>query len=166
MNRTGARLVTTALVTLIAFTSAHLLAQTADQPLPLREHPIAPEKNPPGDIPDNQVFLEYRSRLGFVMKVPEGWARQQTSDRATFSDKYNTIALAVSQHSDPLTLINVMQNEISELENSGKAFRVSAVKSVKLPSGSAIVIHYSSNSELNPVTNKVIRLENERYFFW
>jgi hypothetical protein len=166
MNRTGTQLVTTALVTLIAFTPAHLLAQTANQPLPVREHPIAPEKNPPGDIPDNQVFVEYHSPLGFVIKVPEGWARRQTSDRATFSDKYNTIALAVSQHPDPLTLMSAKQNEISELEKGGRAIRISGVKSVKLPSGPAVVISYGSNSELNPVTNKALRLENERYLFW
>jgi hypothetical protein len=81
MGRTSTQLVTTALVTLISFTPAHLLAQTANQPLPVREHPIAPEKNPPGDIPDNQVFVEYRSPLGFAIKVPEGWARRQTSER-------------------------------------------------------------------------------------
>ena len=28
------------------------------------------------------------------------------------------------------------------------------------------MVSYSSNSELNPVTEKAIREENERYFFW
>jgi HKD family nuclease len=38
------------------------------------EQPLKPEKNPPGDIPDNQVFIDYVSTLGFSLKVPEGWA--------------------------------------------------------------------------------------------
>jgi hypothetical protein len=29
-----------------------------------------------------------------------------------------------------------------------------------------VVVSYSSNSEPNPVTEKSIREENERYFFW
>lgn len=166
MNRSSAQMVITALVSLIAFAPAHLLAQAANQPLPARERPITPEKNPPGDIPDNQVFIEYHSPLGFAIKVPEGWARRQTSDGATLNDKYNTIMLAVSQHPDPLTLSSAKQNEVGELEKSGRAIRVSHVKSVNLPSGPAVVVSFGSNSEPNPVTNKAIRLENERYFFW
>ena len=97
-----------------------------------------------------------------MIKVPEGWARREISGGASFHDKYNTIVLAVSQHPDPLTLTSAKQNEISKLEKAGKAVRVSHVKSVDLPSGSAVVVSYGSNSERNPVTNKAIRLENER----
>src|SRR5712692_5674130 len=39
------------------------------------ETAIAPEKNPPGDIPDDQVFVQYTSPLSFSIKVPEGWSR-------------------------------------------------------------------------------------------
>ena len=49
---------------------------------------------------------------------------------------------------------------------TGRAVRVTGVKSVKLPSGPAVVVSYSSNSEPNPVTEKAIREENDRYFFW
>lgn len=166
MKKIGVRLVPTVLLAFVAFAPAHLSAQTANQPLPARERPIVPEKNPPGDIPDNQVFIKYHSPLGFMIKVPEGWARRQTSVGVTFSDKYNTVALVVSQHPGSLTLTSAKQNEISELEKSGRAIRVSRVKSVKLPSGSAVVVAYGSNSEPNPVTNKAIRLENDCYFFW
>lgn len=112
------------------------------------------------------MFIEYRSPLGFNIKVPEGWARRQTSDGATFSDKYNTIGLVVSQRAELLNVTNAKQQEINELEKTGKAVRVSGIKSVELPSGTAVVVSYGSNSEPNPVTNKAIRLENERYFFW
>jgi hypothetical protein len=60
------------------------------------------------------------------------------------------VVLLVSQHPDPLTLITAKQNEIGELEKDRRAVRVSGVKLVKLPSGSAVVISYGSNSELNP----------------
>lgn len=166
MNKVTAGLIIGGMTSLIAFASVSLFAQAANGPPPASEKPLTPEKNPPGDIPDNQVFVEYRSPLGFNIKVPEGWARRQTSDGATFSDKYNTIALVVSQRAEPLNVTNAKQQEINELEKTGKAVRVSGVKSVELPSGTAVVVSYGSNSELNPVTDKAIRLENERYFFW
>lgn len=150
----------------VTFASVPSFAQDSGQPLSVHDSPVKPEKNPPGDIPDNQVFIVYQSPLGFTIKVPEGWARHQTSDSVTFSDKYNTIELAVTQHADPLSVSSAKQKEVAELEQSGKAVRISSVKATTLPSGSAIVVSYGSNSEPNSVTNKAIRLENERYFFW
>lgn len=150
----------------VAFAPVASFAQASNStPISAPENPLKPEKNPPGDIPDNQAFIEYQSPLGFAIKVPEGWARRQISDNVTFSDKYNTIELAISQHAKPLTVDSVKQNEVGELEKTGKAVRVTSVKAKQLPSGSAIVVSYGSNSEPNPVTNKAIRLENERSFF-
>jgi hypothetical protein len=63
------------------------------------ETPVKAEKNPPGDIPDDQVFI--------VKKV-------ETADR---------------------------------------------------PAGRAVYVAFESNSEPNAVTNKQIRLENDRYLF-
>lgn len=130
------------------------------------QRPLAPEKNPPGDIPDNQVFIDYRSPLGFSIKVPEGWARREQADGAVFSDKYNTIALARSKHSEPLTLSGLKANELPRLRETGKAVSISDIKVARLPSGNAVVVSYASNSEPNPVTNKAIRLENARYYLW
>jgi hypothetical protein len=39
------------------------------------ERLLKPEKNPPGDSPDNQVFVQYSSPAGFSLKVPEGCSR-------------------------------------------------------------------------------------------
>jgi hypothetical protein len=161
MNRISALIVAIAAASFVGIAPASLFAQVNNA-----EKPAAPEKNPPGDIPDNQVFIDYRSPLGFKVKVPEGWARRESSDGVTFNDKYNTIALLESQRSDPVTVAAVKQQDVAELEKTGKAVRVTAVKSVKLPGGSAVVVSYGSNSERNPVTEKAIREESERYFFW
>jgi hypothetical protein len=161
MNRTSTPIIAVAVASLVGLAPASLYAQASST-----EKPAPAEKNPPGDIPDNQVFIEYRSPLGFKIKVPEGWARRETSDGVTFNDKYNTIALTMSQHADTVTVANVKQQDVPELEKTSRAVRVTAVKSVKLPAGSAVVVSYSSNSEPNPVTEKSIREENERYFFW
>ena len=161
MNRMSALIIAATMANLVGFAPASLFAQASSA-----EKPVATERNPPGDIPDNQVFIDYRSPLGFKIKVPEGWARRETSDGVTFSDKYNTIALAVSQRTDAISVTNAKQQEVADLEKTGRAVRMTGVKSVKLPSGPAVVVSYSSNSEPNPVTEKAIREENDRYFFW
>ena len=56
--------------------------------------PNAPEVNPAGDIPDNQVFVPYSPPGGrFTVKVPEGWARIARGGTVTFTDKLNTIRM-------------------------------------------------------------------------
>ncbi len=127
------------------------------------EKPVAQEKNPPGDIPDSQVFVAYHSPLGFSLKVPEGWARTDRSDGATFADKYNTIDVAVGSAAAAPTSASVTKREAVDLVRTGRAVTIQAVKGVKLRSGPAILIEYASNSEPNPVTNKRLRLENHRY---
>jgi len=130
------------------------------------ERAVAPEKNPPGDIPDSQVFIAYHSPLGFSLKVPEGWARTDRSDGARFADKYNAIDVAVSSASGAPTTASVTHHEAADLVKAGRAVKIGAVKRVKLRSGPAILIDYSSNSEPNAVTNKQLRLENNRYLIY
>jgi hypothetical protein len=47
--------ISTACITTFASSAPGLAQETA----------VAPEKNPPGDIPDNQVFITYKSPQGF-----------------------------------------------------------------------------------------------------
>ena len=60
------------------------------------EAQLKAEKNPPGDIPDDQVFIAYASPLGFDLKVPEGWARTDRADGVVFADKYGKIEVTVA----------------------------------------------------------------------
>jgi hypothetical protein len=55
---------------------------------------------------------------------------------------------------------------VPQLQQEARAVTVDKVKEIKRPAGNAIVISYGSNSDPNPVTNKAIRLENDRYYFW
>src|SRR5436190_2165784 len=51
-------------------------------------NPNAPEKNPPGDIPDNQAFVRFAvPGRGFSVKVPEGWSRIARGGAVVFTDK-------------------------------------------------------------------------------
>ena len=129
------------------------------------EKAAAPEKNPPGDIPDSQVFVDYQSPLGFTLKVPEGWSRTDVPTGATFADKYNTIAIRIAvANKEPTADRN--DPRVADVVSGDHAVEVTSVKSAKLKSGSAIVIAYAANSDPNPVTNKQIRLEGNRYLFY
>ena len=150
------------LCTLLSLASA----QTSSMPLGKPQQPIATEKNPPGDIPDNQAFVAFKSSLGFSVKVPEGWARRELPGAISFSDKYNELQVAVSQHAVDPTLASLKQNEVAALEKSPKAVRVTSLKALSMPAGQVFVVHYGANSDPNPVSNKAIRLDNERYYFW
>ncbi|HYL91382.1 MAG TPA: hypothetical protein VEU32_21715 [Burkholderiales bacterium] len=128
--------------------------------------PLPPEKSPPGDIPDTQVFVEYRSPLGFSLKVPEGWARRGEPQGVSFTSAYDGVGVRMAAASGRPTAASVKRDQAAALEKSSAAVRVTKIAEVKLPAGAAVQIVFSSNSEPNPVTGKAIRLENEQYLFW
>ncbi len=132
------------------------------------ETPIAPENNPPGDIPDNQVFVSFASSAGgYKLDVPEGWARTANGANATFTDnKFNGVAVDVTNAAAAPTVASVRASVIPMLEQSGRAAQVQKVEQVSLPGGSAVRMTYTANSDPNTVTGKQIRLENERYIFF
>jgi hypothetical protein len=146
--------------------SVATIASIVIGPAAALETAVAPEKNPPGDIPDNQVFVQYTSRLGFGIKVPEGWSRAERSDGARFSDKYNIIDLAVSKADQPPNAATATTRQAAQVRTEGRSVEIKSVKDVKLRSGPAVLIAYVSNSDPNPVTNKQIRLEHERYLMF
>ena len=134
--------------------------------VPLRaENAVPPEKNPPGDIPDSQVFVDY-SGPGFTMKVPEGWSRVDETGGAKFSDKYNIIDVTTSDAATAPTIAAVTIGVAADLSKSGHAVKVTSVKEVKLDGGKAVRIDYAANSAPNAVTNKPIRLEDVRFLLF
>lgn len=130
------------------------------------EQAVPAEKNPPGDIPDTQVFIDYASPQGFTMKVPEGWARTDRADGASFVEKLDGVVLMVTKADAAPTIDSAKKTYVPELEKAERAVKVSAVKAMKLPAGAAVRIVYTSNSDPNQVTNKQVRLENERYLYF
>ena len=124
---------------------------------------VAPEVNPPGDIPDNQAFVVYASPLGFSIKAPEGWARKESADGVSFADKYGSVDVTISSSAAAPTLASVKAGEAADLEKNGRAVKIGAIKEATLPSGPAVRISFASNSEPNAVTGKKIRLESDRY---
>jgi hypothetical protein len=142
-----------------------LLARVATGPASSAETAVAPEVSPPGDIPDNQVFITFNSPAGFTVKVPEGWARTDAAQETVFNDKYNRIALTTATIAQPLNIDYAKSVLAPEIEKSGRAVKITETAEVKLRAGRAIKIAYDANSAPNEVTNKQVRQENERFYF-
>ncbi len=149
----------------VATTSAASGTETAIKPT---ETAVAPEVNPPGDIPDSQQFVGYtNSAGGYKLEIPEGWARTENGGSASFVNKFDGVKVDVGGSASPAapTATSVRANEAKAIQASGKAVTITNVSDVSLPGGKAVVVKYTSNSEANPVTNKQVRLENETYVF-
>lgn len=128
------------------------------------EVPVAPEVNPPGDIPDSQVFVTYRSPDGYSLKVPEGWARASANGQVSFSDKYNTITIGFL--AAPHAAIDRIRTElVPQIAGGPHAAKLDKVRVIKIKNNDALQIDYTVNSELNAVTGKQIRLEAERTYY-
>jgi hypothetical protein len=124
------------------------------------------EKNPPGDIPDSQVFVSYQSPLGLSLKVPEGWARTERADGARFADKYNVVDVSVTPAAVAPSEASARSVELPALVKAGNNVEPGKVDSVTLKGGPAIRIRYKADSEPNPVTHRQLRQEHERYLFY
>ncbi len=128
--------------------------------------PNAPEVNGPGDIPDNQVFVPYNDTGGrYVVSVPEGWARTDLVNGASFTDKNNIITVEAMAMASAPTIDSVRANDVPNLSKL-KGFVLGDVTVVKRTAGDAVLVTYSADSAPNPVTNKSITVAVERYEFW
>ena len=111
-----------------------------------------------GDIPDNQVYLVYRSRAGWSMKYPEGWAQSSSPGATVFQDKNNIVRADVRRGSLP---------SVGQVR-SDPALRVAHVTSppaVVAPAGvHAIKVVYTTRSAPNAVTGKRVTLTVDRYY--
>ncbi len=114
-----------------------------------------------GDIPDSQVFVDYRSPLGFSLQVPEGWARSTTADGASFVNHYDSVAVTVAPAAAAPT-----PDSARNPTSLGAGATISKTAAISEPAGPAVLLTYSSTSAPNPVTGKTIKLENEQYLFW
>jgi hypothetical protein len=130
------------------------------------EQAVAPEKNPPGDIPDSQAFISYANPAGYVLKVPEGWARSEAGADVRFADKLDAVSVTLSDQALAPSLSLAKTVFIPELVKAGRAVKVAKVSEITLPAGQAIRIDYSTNSDPNPVTSKQVRLEANRYLIF
>jgi hypothetical protein len=129
--------------------------------------PVPAETNPPGDIPDNQAYVVFRSDAGhFGVKVPEGWARADAASGVTFSDHLNSIQLTWQAAPTPPSEQRATAQDIPELKRTQLAFTLKKVSTVTLPGGTAVFVESQENSAPNSVTGKQYRLDVQRYIFF
>ncbi|MGW0970752.1 hypothetical protein [Streptomyces sp. NPDC002516] len=128
------------------------------------------ESNPPGDIPDNQVYVPYRpaggSFNGFTVKVPEGWARTVKGDTTTFTDKLNTVTITSAPASAAPTTASVNATVVPELRARTPKFAAPKVSEVTRHAGHVVLLTYQGDSAKDPVTGKVVRDASERYTYY
>jgi hypothetical protein len=137
----------------------------AAQPSGSGEAPVAPEKNPVGDIPDNQAYVAFKSN-GFELKVPEGWGRTDGTNAATFTDRLNTIHVSWQAATAAPSADRAKTQDVPELQRTQAAFTLRKVSEVKLTGGAAVLIESQENSAPNSVTGKQYRLDVQRYVFF
>lgn len=146
--------------------SAAGTAPATETPIAATENAVAPEVNPPVDIPDTQGFVTYSNTAGgYTLVVPEGWARTENGSSVSFVNKFDGVRADVASVVTAPTVASVRANDVKTLQARGRAVTINAVTEGKVAGGNAIVVKYASNSEPNAVTNKQIRLENETYIF-
>lgn len=129
--------------------------------------PVATEVNPPGDIPDNQAFVAYQVPGSSVsVKVPEGWSQSGSGQDTTFTDKLNSVEIAVSSASSAPTVDSVKSTDVASLKSSAPNFELQKVETVTRKAGDAVLLTYKADSTPDSVTNKVVRDAVERYTFY
>ncbi len=127
----------------------------------------ATEFNPPGDIPDNQVFVDYRPPGSPVtIQVPEGWARSTHSGTVTFTDHYNSVGIAVRTPSTGPSVQSARRQDVPSIERVNNNVHAVQVSTVARSGQQAVLITYQADSQPDPVTNKVVVDAIERYEFF
>lgn len=130
-------------------------------------NPNAPEKSPPGDIPDNQAYVAYSPPgAGYSVKVPEGWSRITAHGATTFTDKLNSITMQTRAAAAPMTVRDAGRNEVRTLAQSARGFHAGRVSTVHRKAGRAIRITYTAKGRPNPVTGRAVTDAVERYVFF
>lgn len=136
---------------------------STEQPVPV----ISGTQASGSDIPDTQVFVAYTSSTGhYQLEVPEGWAQTTNGADVSFVSNLNTLQVTLTSATSQPTVSTVRTDQAVTLQQSGRAIRNVNVQDVQLPNGAAVLMSYTSNSDPNSVTNKQVRLENNRYLFY
>lgn len=114
-----------------------------------------------GDIPDNQVFLVFRSSGagGWSMKYPEGWVQTGSGARVVFRDKNNIARVVVGKGSAPT--IATVRHDLASIRG---VHLESAPQTLTLGAGRAVKSVYTTESAPSPVTGKRVTLLVDRYY--
>lgn len=125
------------------------------------------ESNPPGDIPDNQVFVPYhKPGARFSVVVPEGWSRTAHGSAVVFTDKYNSVRIEQTAAKSAPTAASAQSKDPAMLSAKYHHFHLVSATSVKRKSGNGVLVKFTADSPVDPVTGRVAVEDVQRYEFW
>jgi hypothetical protein len=128
--------------------------------------PNAPEVVEPGDIPDDQVFVTFSPPDAmYSIDVPEGWARTESGNVVTFTDKYNSITVESTSVATTPSVDTVAATGLDDV-SSDPTFNLLGVTTVTRASGDVVLATFELGSPPNPVTGKSALLSVERYVYF
>lgn len=129
--------------------------------------PAPADTNPPGDIPDTQVFVPWSPPGGsFTVKVPEGWSRTTQGPATLFTDKFNTVRVEGVHATTAPTVNSVRAHDIPAIRVASQHFSLVKVTTVQRSGGRAVLAEYHADSQPNQVTGKRVSLDVQRYAFY
>ena len=111
-----------------------------------------------GDIPDNQVYLVFRSTAGWKIKYPEGWAQSGGPNAAVFRDKNNIVRIVIRRGG------GATPAQLRKDPSLRRAHITSPAKAMRIGGSAATKVVYTTRSAPNPVTGKRVTLTVDRYY--
>ena len=116
-----------------------------------------------GDIPDNQVFLEFRNAAeGYAMKYPEGWAQRGSGGRVTFQDKNNLVRVVIAKGSAATVAGTYRRARAAQTADAVAPLRGADANDGERHAGREGRLY--DRERPNPVTGKRVKLVVDRYY--
>ncbi|MBJ7595591.1 MAG: hypothetical protein JF886_12165 [Candidatus Dormibacteraeota bacterium] len=125
------------------------------------------ETLPPGDIPDTVAYPTFTpATAGYVIRIPEGFARADTSSAIVFTFHFNSIRIESVKSPSAPTLASAQSTDVPAIRQSFANTTIGQISSVSRNAGPAVLVKFQADSQPDPVTGKTGRLDMERYEFW
>jgi hypothetical protein len=129
-----------------------------------RATPAPAESLVVGDIPDTQAFITYSSPSGYQIDVPEAWSRSARGNAVAFTDKYDGERIEV--RADAGGPSHATQARAFDwIRSVAHAVRNLHARSQTFSGHPVLRVDFTSDSTLNTVTGRSIRLDDSAYFF-
>jgi hypothetical protein len=126
----------------------------------------ATEPNSAGDIPDSQAFVTFRSPSGgYLLDVPEGWARSVHGPDVQFRSKLDAVAVSLRRVAGVPSEEDLRAAAVDGLPASRKAM-VQRVRRLRVGGADVTLVHFVCHSEPDPVTERSVELGNDAYLFY
>ena len=115
-----------------------------------------------GDIPDNQKFLRFQnSQAGYSNQYPEGWAQKGSTTDVTFSDKDNSVEIAVSK--GPTPTVSSVSAELRKEAARDTTLKPGTPQQITEGPNQTVHVVYHVEGPPDPVTGKRFTLMVDRY---